>query len=176
MNKLQEMYYNIGFKITWKLICIGLFGKSYISPQVSRNDVFVFLDHLLTIGHTQSENIIQVICEQDNPDRIDSLIQLLSNQEHSDEQTQLRKWRAFLLSKTLSTLPSDSFQGLLILTEFWIDAGPVKDCPHIFPSKNTKKYFTQSTYDDLKNKNKAWLKNEIANINLFETNLPSTPY
>ena len=120
MNKLQEMYYNIGFKITWKLICIGLFGKSYISPQVSRNDVFVFLDHLLTIGHTQSENIIQVICEQDNPDRIDSLIQLLSNQEHSDEQTQLRKWRAFLLSKTLSTLPSDSFQGLLILTEFWM--------------------------------------------------------
>ena len=65
MNKLIILE-NIGFKISWKLISIGLFGDVEIPISLTHDDVLDYLNGLLTDINEQTDNIIALICEKDN--------------------------------------------------------------------------------------------------------------
>lgn len=172
MNRLKILE-NMGFKITWKLIDIGLYGLYEIPVVLTRDEVWDYLDDLLTNIDEQSDNIISLICEKDDPIRADKILKKYTDNDKSDIIVQTRKWRAYLLKTLLDNISHDCLQGLLELIEFWISMGKPEDCPHIFPAskENVHDYFTQSTYRFLATKNRVWLNQEIAKIIELEKNL-----
>ena len=167
MNKLNFLK-NMGFKISWKLINIGLFGDDEIPVSLTHDDVLEYLDSLLTDINEQTDNIIALICEKDDCARFDRFLKELANEDDSNTAIQKRKWRAYLLKKLIDNISEDCLQGLLELMEFWISMGKPDDCPQTFPSSDNKEsvqdYFTQSSYNFIVDKNRAWLNAEMATI------------
>lgn len=171
MNKLDCLE-NMGFKITWTLIKIGLCGHNGIPTLLSANNVIEYFDRLLCSfdGQTDGniEDIISLMCVSEDKNEVEKQVLFLANKDCSDFSIQLRKWRAYLLKDLLDHINSDYMQGLLELMEFWSFLGITEDCPHTFPNNNgalsVQEYFTQSVYDDLVRKNREWLDNEILNI------------
>lgn len=167
MNKLSFLK-NMGFKISWKLINIGLFGDDEIPVSLTYNDVLEYLDSLLTDINEQTDNIIALICEKDDGAKFDRFLKELANEDDSNIAIQKRKWRAYLLKKLIDNISEDCLQGLLELIEFWISMGRPDDCPQTFPSSDNKEsvqdYFTQASYEFNVNKNREWLNQEILSI------------
>ena len=173
MNKLKILK-NMDFKITWKLIYIGLYGLYKIPVVLTRDEVWDYLSDLLTNINEQSDSIISLICEKDDPIKADKILKKYADDDKSDITVQTRKWRAYLLKTLLDNISDDCLQGLLELIEFWISMGRPDDCPHIFPDQEEKNlkhgYFTQTTYNFLVNKNRVWLNQEITKIIELEKN------
>ena len=175
MNKIKCLE-NMGFKIPWKLIEIGLFGADEIPVVLSHDDVWDYLYDLLTDSNDQTEKVIALICERSTPEDwedFDELIKEYSSDEQSDEIIQKRKWRAYLLKSLTDTANEDSLQGMLALMEFWNAMGMPTTCPFAFPAsadrKCLSKYFSKSSYKKCLENNKKWLGEEITEIVLSET-------
>lgn len=171
MNKLISLE-NMGFKISWNLINIGLFGDNEIPVLLTHDDVIEYLNSLLTDINEQTDNIINLICAKDNHTKFDRLLKKLANADNSDTVIQKRKWRAYLLQVLINNISEDCLQGLLELMEFWISMGKPNDCPFIFPMSNNQKsaqdFFTQSSYNFYLYKNRKWLNGEIQAIIMSE--------
>ena len=167
MNKLYVLK-NMGFKISWKLLTIGLFGDSEIPPSITRSDVVEYLNSLLTDINEQTDDIINLICEKDNSTKFDHILKGVAYKDTVDIAIQKRKWRACLLKILIDNISQDCLQGLLELMEFWVSMGVPDDCPQTFPNSNNKKsvqdYFTQTSYEFNVNKNREWLNEEILSI------------
>lgn len=167
MNKLDVMK-NMGFAITWKLISIGLYGSGRIPVSLTYDDVFEYIDDSYSENNGQTDNMIALICEENEREEFDKLLKGFSNRESSDVDLQKRKWRCCLLRSLIDNIDEDFFQGLLELMEFWVSMGITDDCPQAFPKPNDKtsidNYFSRESYVYNLNKNKIWLKREIADI------------
>lgn len=167
MNKLCVLK-NLGFKISWNLIVIGLYGNGEIPPSITHLDVVDYLDGLLTDIDEQTDNIIALICEKEDCTKFDRLLKELASKDDSNIAIQKRKWRACLLKNLIDNINEDSLQGLLELMEFWVSMGKPDNCPQTFPNSDNKKsiqeYFTQASYEFNLNKNREWLNEEIQSI------------
>ena len=172
MNKLLLLR-NMGFKITWKLIGIGLHGDNEIPVSINHDDVLEYLYEILSESGEQTENAIDLICEKDDSVEFDKLLVEFANKDSSDITVQRRKWKAGLLKNLIDNISSDCLQGLLALMEFWLSIGKVEDCPQSFPDRGNKesiqKYFTQSLYTSNLCRNRCWLKKEIKDIIRLES-------
>lgn len=73
MNKLLLLR-NMGFKITWKLIGIGLHGDNEIPVSINHDDVLEYLYEILSESGEQTENAIDLICEKDDSVEFDKLL------------------------------------------------------------------------------------------------------
>lgn len=167
MNKLNAIE-KMGLKVSWKLINIGLFGFKKIPIQLTYTDVFDYLDKRLCNQDNWVDDIIKLICEKDDEPKMRLLIQNFADEDCTDIDVQLRKWRALILKNTLNDLSVDCLQGLLQLMEFWVSMGTPKECPQEFPSTNeglsVQNYFVQSNYKRQVENNKSWLEREMATI------------
>ena len=167
MNKLCVLK-NLGFKISWNLIAIGLYGNGEIPPLITHLDVVDYLDSLLTDINEQTDNIIALICEKEDRTNFDRLLKKLASEDNSNIVVQKRKWRAYLLKILTDNINEDGLQGLLELMEFWVSMGKPDNCPQTFPNSDNKKsiqeYFTQASYEFNLNKNREWLNEEIQSI------------
>ncbi len=167
MNTLKAIE-NMGFKITWKLIYFGLFGYDLIPIQLTYDEMFDYLDEKLYAVNKNTDSVIQLICEKDDNDRINSLVYKFANIECSEVSIQERKWRAYLLKSTLDNLSSDCLQAILQLMEFWTSMGMPDDCPQKFPKKLDEKsreeYFTPSMLTILITQNTEWLQKEVERV------------
>lgn len=174
MNKLNAIE-NMGFKVSWKLINIGLFGFEEIPIQLTYPDVFDYLDIRLCNQDNWTDGIIMLICEKDDESKMRQLIQKFADGDCTDIDIQLRKWRAFILKNILGAISTDCLQGLLQLMEFWVSMGIPKECPQEFPSANeglsVQNYFVQSNYKRQVENNKSWLEQEVAAIIAVEGKL-----
>lgn len=171
MNKLCVLK-KMGFKISWNLIAIGLYGNDEIPPSITHRDVVDYLDSLLTDIDEQTDNIIALICEKEDYTKFDVLLKKLANEDNSNIAVEKRKWRAYLLKNLIDNINEDCLQGLLELMDFWVSMGNPDDCPQTFPSSDNKSvqdYFTQASYEFNLNKNREWLSEEIQSIVKLET-------
>ena len=163
MNKLYVLN-ELGFKISWNLIVIGLYGNGEISPLITRLDVVNYLDNMLTDINDQTDNIISLISENDCT-KFDRLLEELAKKDTSNFDIQKRKWRVYLLKMLIDNVNEDWMQGLLELMGFWISMGKPDDCPQTFPNSDNKKsiqdYFTPTSYEFNLSKNREWLNEEI---------------
>lgn len=167
MNKLCALK-NLGFKISWNLIAIGLYGNGEIPSSITHLDVVDYLDCLPADIDKQTDNIVALICEKEDYTKFDRLLKKLASEDDSNIAIQKRKWRAYLLKTLIDNINKDSLQGLLELMEFWVSMGKPDNCPQIFPNSSNKKsaqeYFTQESYEFNLNKNREWLNEEIQSI------------
>lgn len=171
MNVLNILE-NMGFKITWKLISLGLYGFEGVPVFLSRNELFVYLNDCLGRNVTQIDNIIYLLCEKEDNFKIDQLLSSLATEDGSIETVQLRKWKAYILKDLLNSYNQDYFQCMLELLEFWTSVGDMEKCPFDFPDKNSvQNYFTQAQYQIILEKNLAWLNNEVQSIIELELDL-----
>ena len=84
MNKLDALE-KLGFKISWKLVCLGLFGDAEIPPVLTRGEVIAYLtDSLIDVGG-QIDDIVRLICEE-NEDLLTKAKKLLKPTEVPAEQ------------------------------------------------------------------------------------------
>lgn len=163
MNNLYIIN-SMGFKISWKLISIGLYGNDEIPVSLTYDDVLKYLDSLLTDIDEQTDNIIALVCEKEDSTKFDKLLKDLANNDKSNIVIEKRKWRACLLKKLIDNINEDCLQGLLELMDFWVSMGKPDNCPQTFPStdnKSVQDYFTQASYEFNLNKNLEWLNEEI---------------
>lgn len=171
MNKLKEIA-DLGLNVTWQVIAIGLFGKEYIVKQLSREEMFEYLDDQLNVETKETNKIIQLICEKENDWKADKLLLSFVETEKADVTLQLRKWRVYLLKKTLNHISPDCLRGLLELNEFWASVGFPDDSPHIIPgnppSLTIQEYYTQDMFDYLLKRNNLWAVKEINDIKILE--------
>lgn len=167
MNKLKAIE-TMGFKITWKLIFVGLFGHNLIPIQLTYDELFDYLDGKLGTVDENTDSIIQLFCEKDDINRVNNLVCEFANKEYSEVSVQEKKWRAYVLKSTLDNLSSDCLQAILQLIEFWTSMGMPEDCPQEFPKKHNEKskeeYFSPSMLTILIAQNTKWLKNEIKKV------------
>ena len=164
MNKLHILE-SLGFKITWRLLQIGVKGYCEIPPVLTRNEILEYLGDLLNNIDSQTDYVISLICEE-NPLEFNKMLEKYAENDWCDINIQKRKWRAYLLKTLLDNLSRDPLQGLLELMEFWLTMGKPDYCPHTFPTNVTikKDYFTEATYNLLVKKKRDWLNEEIAEI------------
>ncbi len=94
MSKIYDLK-ELGFKITWNLIAIDLYGDDEIPPLITYLDVEDYLVSLLTNINEQTENIIALICKKEDRTKFDQLLKELANEDDSNIRVQKRKWRAY---------------------------------------------------------------------------------
>ncbi|MBQ7599513.1 MAG: DUF2247 family protein [Clostridia bacterium] len=164
----------MGLKVSWTLIAIGLFGKDEIPQLLWREEVLDYLDSLLTDINEQTEMIITLICNKDQPEEFDSLIRKLAANDGYDIDVQKRKWRAYMLKLLVDSSSLDYFEGLMNILDFWItQMHAPNDCPLVFPAnrEEAKNFFNQASYDTCMNRCKAWLSTEISEIVMLESQI-----
>lgn len=166
MNKLI-LIKNMGLKITWKLIGIGLFGCGEIPIVLSRGDVLEYLYSSLEENEDTIGDIVDLLCEENDNIAFDKkIIKLASDSSNID--LQKRKWKICLLRILIDNLSEDYMQGILEMMEFWVSMGISDDCPLTFPAENNaesvQNYFTQSSYEILIERNREWIGREVLRI------------
>ena len=167
MNKLNLLE-SMGFKVSWKLINIGLRGHDEIPMLLNHDDVIDYLENLLSSNNKQIDDIVSLICSKDNPSEFNRRIATLASNDRTFMVLQKRKWRVYLLKNTIDNISKDYLQGILELMEFWASMGIPNDCPQTFPSsdnaQSVQEYFTQSSYKLRINENCAWACKEVCSI------------
>ena len=128
--------------ITWKLLYRGLLEK-----QISINEIVEYAKEQLEKGEDRIE-----ICE-------------LANEEENPDDIEDRKIRAARVNKFLKDKNTNCIDGLMGLTELWLELGYTADSPHIIQGKDNSispmEYYTDANYNYLYEKNKHWLKDEV---------------
>ena len=92
MNKLYVLK-ELGFRVSWKLLAIGLYGMDEIPPSITRTDITDYLEDSLTEINGQTDNTVALICEKDAPEKFDKLLKKLASEDAADSVIQKRKWR-----------------------------------------------------------------------------------
>ena len=116
MNRLY-LIKKIGFKVTWKLISVGLYGNREIPVLISRKDITLFLNELLMNNNACADDIIALLCEENYPTDFDVLLHKYASIDKSELPIQNRKWKACLLMEVLDAISEDHLQGILEITK-----------------------------------------------------------
>lgn len=159
MIKIEDIK-RLGLLITWKLLYKGICER-----QLGEEDVIMYAIEKLEEGDTRKE-----ICELagtyvDERKEICNLLDELAEQENAPDDFEGRKIRAAIVSKALRVKNDDYINGLLDLTDLWIDLGCPNDSPHIIQGRENDitpmEYYTIANYNFLYEKNIEWLKREL---------------
>lgn len=167
MNTIHTIE-SYGFKITWKLLEIGLCGTNDFGAQLDKNDITEYLKDSFNSENQYITEAISLVCEEDSI-KFKNLLKEYAQIEHADEFNEWRKWRVFLLTRLLDNINNnDYFHGLLELIEFWDRMGR-EECPILLPDSKCETlsvddYFTQTVYDESIMKNKSWIMDEVETI------------
>lgn len=157
MIKIENIK-ELNFIITWRLLCKGILEK-----QLAVEDIVEYATEQLEKGNDQIE-ICELAGSNGDINDILDIMYDLANKENSQEELENRKLRAIILSKYLKQKNNNCIDGLMELTDLWIELGCPSDSPHIIQGKDNQidpiEYYTDDNYNYLFNKNKEWLKNE----------------
>ena len=118
-NPLYEIE-KMGFAVTWKLMDLGL-DKTMdqgIDAFLNVDDTMRFLKDVLGNNSNRTDEIIAVLCEDDDAVLMREKIHELAQKEPTDRRVQLRKWRAYALQELLKEIKGDPL-GHSELMWFW---------------------------------------------------------
>lgn len=149
----------LNFTITWRLL-----SKGILKRQLAVEDVVEYAIEQLEKGNDRME-ICEIAGGCGDINDILNILYDLADEENSQDELEDRKLRAVILSNNLKQKNSNCIDGLMELTDLWIELGCPNDSPHIFQGKDNQisplEYYTDDNYNYLFEKNKKWLKNEI---------------
>lgn len=172
MNKLKELE-NMNFKITWKLINIGLFGNELIKSQITKKDIYDFEEELLANNSFNFNDVVLLTDKSLSDTEFRELIYKFSKNEKTEMKFESEKWIVYLTKKMLDTLnKKDYFNSLLEISDFWISLGQPKNSPHIFQAVNNnitpKEYYTKEMFEKVLYMHENWIKKEVKQISIRE--------
>lgn len=158
---------NLNFNITWRLLIKGLLER-----RITVDDITEYAVEQLEKGNDKIE-ICELAWNNGNMDETLKCLYELADEEESEGELEERKLRAVILNNRLKKKKSNYVDGLLELTDLWIELGCPADSPHIIQGQDNEispsEYYTESNYNYLFEKNKKWLKKEIDYILNIQT-------
>ena len=158
---------NLNFNITWRLLIKGLLER-----RITVDDITEYAVEQLEKGNDKIE-ICELAWNNGNMDETLKCLYELADEEESEGELEERKLRAVILNNRLKKKKSNYVDGLLELTDLWIELGCPVDSPHIIQGQDNEispsEYYTESNYNYLFEKNKKWLKKEIDYILNIQT-------
>lgn len=146
--------------ITWRMLYRGLLEK-----QIPISEIVEYAMEQLEKGDDRIE-----ICElagssDDDLEDIMNILYELADEEKSQDDLEDRKLRATRVNNFLKDKYSNCIDGLMGLTELWLELGYTTDSPHIIQGKDNSispvEYYTDANYNYLYEKNKYWLEDEV---------------
>lgn len=162
MIKLKDIK-QLGLFITWKLLYIGLQNR-----QIEAEEVIEYATEKLEEGNKREE-----ICElagayTEEHEEICNVLWKLAEQEDAQIDIENRKIRAVIVSRVLKTKNENCINGLMDITDLWIELGYPDDSPHIIQGKGNcispSEYYTMENYNFLYEKNVEWLRMELEDL------------
>ena len=146
--------------ITWRMLYRGLLEK-----QIPISEIVEYAMEQLEKGDDRIE-ICELAGSSDNDlEDIMSILYELADEEKSQDDLEDRKLRATRVNKFLKDKNTNCIDGLMGLTELWLELGYTDDSPHIIQGKDNNispvEYYTDANYDYLYKKNKNWLSDEV---------------
>lgn len=146
--------------ITWRILYRGLLEKQisiseiveYAIEQLEKGDDRIEVCELAGFSDNDIEDIMSILCE-------------LVTEEKSQDDLEDRKIRATRVNNFLKNKNTNCIDGLMGLTDLWLELGYTDDSPHIIQGKDNNispvEYYTDANYDYLYEKNKDWLRDEV---------------
>lgn len=146
--------------ITWRMLYRGLLEKQipiseiveYAMEQLEKGDDRIEICELAGSSDNDLEDIMNILYE-------------LADEEKSQDDLEDRKLRATRVNNFLKDKYSNCIDGLMGLTELWLELGYTTDSPHIIQGKDNSispvEYYTDANYNYLFEKNKYWLEDEV---------------
>lgn len=147
-------------EITWKFLYMCL-----CEEQIYVESVIEYAISRIEAGDERIE-----VCElagayADEKEYISDLLLKLGKNEEASYEFEKRKLRAILVKKVLQHKNDNYIDGLMELTDLWIDLGYPEDSPHILQGVGNdievNDYYSQDFYDFLYQKNVTWLDQEV---------------
>lgn len=149
----------LNFTITCRLLCRGILKK-----QLAVEDVVEYAIEQLEKGNDRME-IYELAGGAGDTNDLLNIMYDLAGEENSQDELEDRKLHAVILGKYLKQKNRNCIDGLMELTDLWIDLGCPNESPHIIQGKDNQinpiEYYTDDNYNYLFEKNEKWLKNEI---------------
>jgi hypothetical protein len=156
ISDIKELKLNI----TWRMLYRGLLKKQipiseiveYAMEQLEKGDDRIEICELAGSSDNDLEDIMNILYE-------------LADEEKSQDDLEDRKLRATRINNFLKDKYSNCIDGLMGLTELWLELGYSIDSPHIIQGKDNSispvEYYTDANYNYLYEKNKYWLEDEV---------------
>jgi hypothetical protein len=166
LRELEEL----GFRVGWGTVLVGLIGPGSLLPQLSPIDATRFATSRLSEIDRLDDEVVDLSYAAP-PDRASAirLVSVLAEREGAQRELDERRWRALLLVRELRQHPMpDPLQGLLALTEFWSGFDFPRESPHVVPGRGNaihpRDYYTPETYASLLERHHGWLQAELASL------------
>ncbi len=156
ITDIKELKLNI----TWRMLYRGILEK-----QILISEIVEYAMEQLEKGENRIE-ICELAGSNDNDlDDVINILYELAREEQSQDDFEDRKLRAVIVNNFLKDKSTNCIDGLMGLTELWLELGYTDDTPHIIQGKDNNispvEYYTDANYNYLYEKNKRWLRDEV---------------
>lgn len=146
--------------ITWRMLY-----RAILEKQISISEIVEYAMGQLEKGDDRIE-ICELVGSNDNDlDDVLNILYELADEEKSQDDFEDRKLRAVRVNNFLKDKNTNCIDGLMGLTELWLELGYTDDTPHIIQGKDNNispvEYYTDANYNYLYEKNKRWLSDEV---------------
>lgn len=146
--------------ITWRMLY-----RAILEKYISIREIVEYAMEQLEKGDNRIE-ICELAGSNDNDlDDVLNILYELADEEKSQDDFENRKLRAVRVNNFLKHKSTNCIDGLMGLTELWLELGYTDDTPHIIQGKDNNispvEYYTDANYNYLYEKNKRWLRDEV---------------
>lgn len=146
--------------ITWRMLY-----RAILEKQILISEIVGYAMEQLEKGDDRIE-ICELAGANDNDfDDVLNILYELADEEKSQDDFEDRKLRAVRVNNFLKDKNTNCIDGLMGLTELWLELGYTDDTPHIIQGKDNNispvEYYTDANYNYLYEKNKRWLSDEV---------------
>ena len=174
------------FNINWTTILVGWKGLGVFSPWpercnefpplISASELTAYAEERLASSNDVENDLIVRLLSLDlaveSRETITGLLKGLSDLDRCDPSFELRKWRLILLADLLDSLPHDSINGLVALSDFWLNFGFPPDSPHVIQGRGNTitpgEYYQDDNFQRLVARHRVWIRDEKANLKQHE--------
>lgn len=154
-----EQFRKLNLRVTWRLLYRGV-----CEHQIGGADIVEFAIEQVESGDDREDVCkLAALNPTEKNDMYRSLF-ALSSQEKTVDEIEDRKIRAVIVNERLKYNAEDYIEGLLELSELWVDLGIPNDSPFVMQADSDIEpdaYFTKSNYCFLYKKSKDWLDEEL---------------
>lgn len=127
---------------------------------ISLEEILDYATKIIEESKEYDEEILQIACLNiSDKEKIKQLVHKLASYEKKDDDIEFRKLRFLFVKKSLPMYCLNYIDGIMGLTDIWLNFECDQYCPHIFQTNDIspEDYYTEDNYKFLIYKHIEWL-------------------
>jgi hypothetical protein len=153
--------------VKWSTVLLGWYGPGKYDRQLSVADIAAYAQETIEAKPEQPNAVLKLAgAHDDETEMVETSLKQLAALESDDKDTEVRKWRLYLLKELEPTLSYDPISGLIQLTEFWEKFDYPDDSPHVVQGRSNdqdpQQYYTTENFLNVRKRHQEWMKREEA--------------